>query len=320
MFLFNVKNWKLFAISTCGVIIAYSPQIFINLVTGHGALETKLGASNIYDLMYGINWYKISTESISTNAIEIISTNYFLFVKKYLISFVKFFIQTGIIPLIAALIISKPLNKKIAWTITVFVTLYFALFSATLSGRQILLPLPLTMLCFGFLIEELFRLSERQSRIRGRLTKGATVLAVFTICLLFIARDFRSVKRNIDESVFSKNVESYLIEIGCTDALQIYTTDYDLYFKTLPNYTGYFNGGWSRWGTYKYNETFPEFNAESVESFISDCKKRNVSCVILTKDSYKLSNELGEIYNRKLLRKELIFKKEIGRVRIFQVS
>lgn len=319
LFLFNIRKWNLFAVSTCGVVIAYLPQIFINLVTGHGALETKLGASNIYDLMYGINWYKTSTEHISTNAIEIISTDYFLFVKRYLISFVKFFIQTGMIPLSAAIIVKKTLHKKIAWIITAFVFLYFALFSATLSGRQVLLPLPLTMLCFGILVKELFNFSDKQSQIRQKVMQAVIVLAVSTVSLFFIVKNYHSVIRNVKEATFSKSVESYLVEMGCTDSRQIYTTDYDIYFKTLPNYTGYFNGGWSRWGTYKYNEAFPEFDVKSIDDFIEDCKDKNIRFVILTKNSYKLIKELGEIYDLTLLRKELLFKKEAGRVRIFQV-
>jgi hypothetical protein len=317
-FVFDIKNWKLILLSGIGVALSYSPQMIVNLLTNHGLLETKLGASNIYDLMYGINWYTISTEKISTHAREIISTNYFLFFKRYTISFVKFFIQTGIIPLLVTITNRRSEVRKISLFITVFIVLYFGFFSATLSGRQVLLPLPLSMLSLGFLIDDI---SSRTFKdiFRFRVYRILGIGFSSLVCISFFIKDISHINRNIKEYHFASDVESYLMQIGCTNAQQTYTTDYDFYFRNLPNYTGYFNGGWSRWGTYKYNEAFPEFSVVTLESFLNDCKRRNVNFLLLTKDTAKLSPELAEIFNLKVNRKDIVFKKEFDRIRIFQI-
>jgi hypothetical protein len=318
-FLLDIRKWKLLFIAGAGVAFAYSPQIVVNILTGHGVLETKLGASNIYDLMYGINWYKVSTERISTNALEIISTNPLLFVKRYIVSFVKFFIQTGLIPAIAFLFCKKNIYKKIALYITLFVTIYFIVFSSTLSGRQILLPLPLTILCLGLLMEEYFTLVVSLDKRMQFIVKIFGVAVISIAGLFFVMKDTKKVIRNINEYSLSKDVESFLVANGVTDALQTYTTDYDLYFRKLPNYTGYFNGGWSRWGTYKYNEAFPEFNVQSIDTFIDDCQKYNVKFVILNESAVKLNSDLAKIFEGTLTHRNLIYKKTFQRVKIFEV-
>lgn len=317
--LLNIRQWKLLFVAGAGVALAYSPQIIVNILTGHGVLETKLGASNIYDLMYGINWYRISTDQISTNALEIISTNPFLFVKRYVVSFVKFFIQTGLIPTITFIFCKKALHKQLALYVSIFVTIYFIVFSSTLSGRQLLLPLPLTMLCLGLLIEEYFTAIRSLGNKKRLVLKTCGVLSIILVGLFFVMKDTKTVLRNINEYSLSKEVESFLVAKGVTNAQQTFTTDFDLYFRNLPDYTGYFNGGWSRWGTYKYNEAFPEFNVQSIDTFLDDCKKHTIKFVILNDSADKLNSDLGKIFEGKLTYDKLLYIKTFQRVKIYQV-
>lgn len=315
----NLKQWRFIVLTALGVFIAYSPQIIVNLSAQNGAFETKLGASNIYDLMYSINWYRISTDQISTNALEIISTDYLLFFKKYIFSFIKFFIKTGLLPFIAYVFSKNKLHKNLSLFTLVFVILYFGIFSATLSGRQVLLPLPLSMMCFGFLYEELFIRLKNGYKLNTQLINYVKIIVIFAIFSVVLAKDGYYVRSNLNKYELAKKIESYLISMGCTNSLQTFTTDYDHYFRRLPNYTGYFNGGWSRWGTYKYNEAFPEFNVSSVKEFIHDCKRYEVRFLILTSNAKKLNSDLGKIFNQSVINKNVRFLKEFQGTKIFEI-
>jgi|GEM_PF-3197744 len=320
LFPFYRHSWKLIALSLAGVFIGYSPQILINLLAGHGVFESKLGASNIYDLMYGINWYRLSTDPVPTDAIAIISTDYFLFIKRYVVSFVKFMIQTGAVPLAVALITKDNTRKRLAWFSTAFMVCYFGFFSSTLSGRQILIAIPLTMLFYGMLFEELFSYSRNMGAKAGRLIKMASAgFAIYLICL-FVIRDYEVMKNNIKEFRYSSDVSRYLKTAGCESAFQTFTTDYGLSFVDYKEPLGYFNGGWSRWGTYKYNDVYPEFPVDSMSAFVDTCRARGVKFLLLTEDTKKLNAEFYDLYKLKNSVPEITFEKEIDRLRVFRIG
>jgi hypothetical protein len=82
----------------------------------------------------------------------------------------------------------------------------------------------------------------------------------------------------------------------------------------------YFNGGCPRWGTYLYNEEYPEFPVGSVPEFIAECQKRNVKFVLLIGQCNLLSKALGDVYEGKESFPGFEFKKEIGRFRLYEIQ
>lgn len=313
------EKWRYAILTLLGAGVAYFPQVIISVATGHGIFATKLGATNIYDLMYGINWYKTSTETIPASAVTVISSNYSLFLRKYLYSFAKFFLVTGVIPLTAGIMVRTPSLKKISRMITVFVVLYFGLFSAMLSGRQVLLPFPLTMLCLGFLIDDRRGVHGwRSTRFDGAIRFG-TLTGAAGLLLLFLIKDvalFRSIRQ---EALLSNSVATSLKKLGCTDTRQIYTTDFDLSFRDIPGHIGRFSGGWLRWGAYNYNELFPEVNTSSLDMFVECCHEKKIRYVLLTAGAQQVNREMENLYTRRIRHDDIRFIEEIDRVKIFEL-
>jgi hypothetical protein len=84
---------------------------------------------------------------------------------------------------------------------------------------------------------------------------------------------------------------------GVRSAREVFSTDFDLYFKHLPPYAPFFNGGAPRWGTYRYNEESPEFPVGSPDSFAEACRERGVRFVVVNDRGRLLAPFFGEMYD-----------------------
>jgi hypothetical protein len=69
----------------------------------------------------------------------------------------------------------------------------------------------------------------------------------------------------------------------------------------------YFNGGAPRWGTYKFNDEYPEFPVTTFDEFMDACKKRGVRFLVLTNNSGQLSPFFAEIFFQKVDGFSLLF-------------
>lgn len=290
-FVIYPRQWKMLFIAGLGVLAGYSPQWVVNLAAGRGLLETQFGPMNVYFLMHQINWYRVTDLVMPHSSMEIIAADPSLFFRKYLQAFLSFY-PAYLPPFFAALFERDPIRQKIARALALWVFLYFLLFSATVSGRQILLVLPFSFLALGM---SLRILAEKLGRF-PRLRVAAPAVAMFLVLLLqgrivVYAVEWRASVRDARISV-----ESLLKREGVTRASEVFTSDYNLYFRTLPDYMPYFNGGAPRWGTYLYNETFPEFPVDSGEDFVATCRLRGVRFVILDGGSPELSIPMGKLY------------------------
>jgi hypothetical protein len=87
----------------------------------------------------------------------------------------------------------------------------------------------------------------------------------------------------------------------------------------MPPYIPYFNGGAPGWGTYLYNEEYPEFDDSSQETFASACRNRDVRFVLLTSFCSQRALALGDLFNMRYNENEFTFLVEIDRFRIFEV-
>lgn len=308
------RRWKSLALVSIGVCVAYSPQWIINIATGHGLLKTQFGPMNVYDLMYGLNWYHITGLHLPSVP-KIIAQDPALFLRKYLIAFWSYK-QAYLPPLFAAIFEKNSRQKNIARAIAVWVFIYFLLLSATTSGRQILLVLPLTFLTVGMS----FRIIGDRLALNPRMR--TSVVAIVGICMMVVYahRDELMVKRRALERDIGESVEAYLIQGGCAKSHQVFSNDFDLYFRTLPYYIPYFNGAAPRLGTYLYNEAFPEFPVESGESFVAVCRNRNVRYVVLDADCRNLSDTLGALYDRSTEINGLSFETDFHGHKIYKVN
>ncbi len=81
------RKWRSITVAGIGLLLAYSPQWMINIITGHHLFETILGWANIYNLMYKLDWYHTITLSISSSPIAIILHDPWLFARRFAVVF-----------------------------------------------------------------------------------------------------------------------------------------------------------------------------------------------------------------------------------------
>jgi len=308
------QHWKVFMLAGAGLVCGYIPQIIVNLVTGHGVLQTQFGMMNVYDLMYGFSWHQTLTFKLPHSIPALIAHDPLLFFRKYLVAFIL--LAPAYLPAVLAFFsVKNPLQKKMCTAIALWTLVYCGFFAATTSGRAILLPLPLSFLCAGLWVKALADsfMTKKKVRVGVPILVGLLVFGFFAKDILFTIGRYR-------EHKVCAAIETYLRQNGCTQPQQLYSTDFMLYFRSMPPYMTYFNGGAPRWGTYLYNDEYPEFPVNSLDAFYAECLKRRVRFVLLNKESALLSPKLGNLYDGTAVYEGITFMKKIDRIKIFEVT
>jgi hypothetical protein len=311
------RQWKSAFFVAIGTALAYSPQWAVNLLSGHGLMETQFGPMNVYDLMHGLNWYRITSLKLPGSVGHIIASDPGLFARKYL-SALWSFKQAYLPAFFAAAFERDPRARRVAVALALWSGAYFVFFSATTSGRQALLVAPLTFVTLGMSARVLWTrwkfsspLSARLPALPSAVRRYALVLFAALLLGLQFYRDIGLVKTRARARDATMAVEAFVKKSGVTRAQQVFTSDFNLYFRTLPGPVPYFNGGAPRLGTYLYNETFPEFPVDSPEAFVAACRARGVRFVVLDAGSRDLSAPLAALYDGAIEIPGLVLEKTV---------
>lgn len=312
------KSWLQLAIAGIGLCIAYSPQWSINLLTGHGLFKTQFGPMNVYDLMYSLNWYRSTSLDLPSSVMTIILADPMLFARNYALAFLKFS-PFWIFPLLALIATKERVLRNLCAAIFLWALAYFALFSATTSGRQGLLIMPLTFFSIAVLLREAWLYAKTNATATAQAMKFAIPLLSLCALAAFCQRDIHKIVVRSHEHAACDAVENLLRSRGCTTVNQVFATDYDIYFKDMPPYTLPSNGGAPRWGTYGVKEELPEFPVDTLGVFAKACRERGVRFLVLTREAEKYSEALGRLYDSERLEDFTLIEK-IGRFSVFEVT
>jgi hypothetical protein len=273
---------------------------------------------NVYDLMYSLNWYRATSLHLPSSVFAIIRSDPLLFFRNYSIAFLKFS-PFWIPPLLSAVTAKDKTLRKLCAAVFVWALAYFALFSATTSGRQGLLALPLIFFTVAVLLHGAWKYAAAGTTAAARPLKSTVPLLSLCILAVFCQRDIHKIILRSDERLACGKVETCLRSRGCTRVNQVFATDYDIYFKTMPPYTLLSNGGAPRWGTYGVKDELPEFSVDTLEVFAKECRQRDVRFVVLTTEAEKYSLALGKLYGSEKSEDFRLLEK-IGRFSVFEVS
>ena len=315
LFLVYRNKWRLLLVSMAGLCIAYVPQSILYLTTGPHTIP--FAAINIYNLMYHINWFRTSSFNFPPSFLWIIKQDPLLFLSKYFYSFLRH-APDYVPPFLAYFAIKEPFKKKLCLVILLWCIPYCLFFAAMESGRSQLLPMPLSFLCLGLFFENILGYFQKITRMT-RLIKAVISGCLLVTLALFLHKDARLILHRIQENQETARVDLFLRQCGCTSVKEIFTDDFYLYFRTMPPYRPYCNGGAPRWETYLYNEEYPEFPVETLEAFSAECKKKRLRFIVLTDQCFRLSPSLGGLYNGTSF-KGIIFKSKIGKFKIFEIK
>jgi hypothetical protein len=296
-FVFLKNNRRSIIVSAVAFIATYLPQIAINVLSGHGPLETY-HALNLYNLVYGVNWYHMERIIPLPSAKSIVSGAPFSFIAHYL----KGCIGLGIfaIPPIVHGFFAAPERKKYGYCVGVFCVLYALFFGISASPRAVLPIIPISLLFFV----KIFFTPALPMR-----TKNIVVVMILLCGCLFLYKDARRIAFCKHTSETYRSIETFFIRHGVTNAQEVYTCDLNQYFKSLFPYRPLFNGGWGRIATYRYSEFYPELAVGSIDSLYADCVRHSVRYVALNEDASKLADFCQDLYDGTIIdaRFELAF-------------
>jgi hypothetical protein len=278
-----------------GLVIGFAPQWVVNVVAGRGLFETGFGPMNVYHLMYGMNWQRITDLEVAGSAFDVIAGDPVLFLKHYLISLASFK-HIWIPPIVAFLLSARGTGQRRAFRLlALWICVYFLVFSATSSGRQGLLALPVAMLALGFVLQTLWNRSAESVKVPTGSLRIGLVLICCGLVLLHVNRDVRWWRARAAQSGFAREAELVLSGAGVTRAAAVFTTDYDLYFAGFPDLVTRSNGGAVRLGTDWYNAVYPEFPVDNLTLFAQSARAGGVDFIALDDAAYDLSEPLGRL-------------------------
>jgi hypothetical protein len=285
LLIFMKNDRKLTFVSGIVVIVFYLPQMAINGLSGHGPFETY-HALNLYNLVYGVNWYHMEKIIPLPSAKNIIFGAPFLFIKHYL----KGVIELGIfaVPPLAYGFFASSEKKKYGYCIGAFCALYVLFFGISASPRAGLLIIPISLL---FFIKILFA-----PALPARTKKFAVVITLLCGCL-FLFKDAQRIVFCIRTNETYRNIETFFINHDVKNAQEVYACDHNQYFKSLFPYRPLFNGGWGRIATYRYTSFYPQLAVGSIDSFYVDCVRHSVRFVVLNEDALKLAEFCQGLYD-----------------------
>jgi hypothetical protein len=288
LFVFMEKDRKLTVVCAVAVIVFYLPQVAVNVLTGHGPLETY-HAVNLYNLVYGVNWYHMDKLIPLPSAKSIVLGAPLLFIKHYLKGMIELLIFA--LPPILYGVLATPKSKKIGFSVGIFCVLYALFFGISASPRAVLLLIPVSVL---FFVKILFTIT-LPSRIK-RIAIGLT----FVCGCLFLLKDAQKVAIFKGERDKYRKIEAFFIAHGVKYGKEVFTCDFGLYFSTLFPYCPLGNGGCGIVADNHFSEFSPELNVGSIDSFYVDCVRHKVRYIVLNNDASDLADFCSALYTGKV--------------------
>ena len=312
------RIWK--ALAACGITVlaVYSPQFVINLLTGHGLLET-CHEINVYNLMHDLNWYRVTELELSSSIIDVIAENPLRFAAMYAAGAIK--LSVAALPCAAALIITRNANTRLISAVSlVFCLMYSAMFGLGASGRAVLILLPVSFLCTAILLAAL---EDAHLRIKIVPSRARALFPAVLICLaaiVFLAKDVIRINARIEAIAAYRRVEKTAREHGVKSGSQVFTSDFNIYFPSFISPRPVYNGGWARLATYRYNEIYPELRVDRLEDFFEDCASHDIRMLVLTEESKLLSAVMYSIYAGRLQDARIGSIGEVEKFRLFLIG
>ena len=304
------------ALASCAIV--YSPQIVVNVLSGHSPLQTD-EAFNIYLHVHHVNWYHTAAMPSVGTPLSLILSDSSAFLSSYFATLVRIFPALSA-PLIPCFLSKDFQLRRAAALWLVFCVLYSGLMATADSGRAVLLALPVSLSFLAVSGRALWI-----DWVRARVAPAAwprpvgAVLAAL-LCGACATKDIASVVSWSKVSQHYQDLEQVCVREGITDARQVYSTDLYLYFRDLPPFRPSYTGGWLDLPPYHQNNEAHGISLASEKAFIQDCKDRGVRIVHLTPSSKRAAAFLYRIYNSPRAAGNMRFIAQLGKSRLFRLE
>lgn len=276
--------------------LAYTPQIVINLQSGHGAFETYQYI-NVYKMVHDVRLYDVPAD-LPPGIGAIIRDAPGLFAFRWLTHFAEM-LPLLVPAALCAFFARTAAFRKLGILVLIAGLPYAAAVALGWSERAVLPLLPWTVITLACAFREVYnRLAARghHGRDDARLLVNTGAIAGLLVLVAFAARDTRLVRAFEIQHREYVAIEQVLREDGVVHPKQVFTTDPTLYLPNTPPYHTYFNGGWLRFSLYQYAERYPNLDTASVTELAADARREGVTHLVLTPAGKNLSFALDELY------------------------
>lgn len=273
----SARRWRAPLVATIGIFVGFLPQIILNLLGGFGPIEIG-SAFYVYESALGVNWFdtaSIPPENYSSVARVVLDhpreviTGYLLTLTNYVIP-------------IAALTVSTALTSNRQHRVALIGLLaasaaYAFSVSIASSPRGPLATLPMSAVGLAFVAHWV---ATRLPVDLGRNRIFIGSLTALVIAWPLLRQDMFMLQEKSANAAERADAEASLIARGTiTNASQVLTNDFDLYFTSIPGGLPDRVGGWEDLSL-NGDQRHRTVDLSSIVAFHCDAQRRGITTVL----------------------------------------
>lgn len=284
-----------------GFFAVYFVQMAVAVLAHHSPFHTGQ-AFILHKLIHGVNWFHVTDEATPSSVMDVIRASPAGFASAYLRELVPL-LPLPIAPAALALFSGDRRCRRFGKVALLTVTGYVVVVATGGSSRG---SLPIRFLV-AISVVAVLREVVIGWRARAQMSTRRFGMSIMTACVSIIfvmfwllpwAREnYGTLKFRARDHAEYRRVEELLRRDGTQSARHVFASDFSLYFPTLPGYTPRTNGTWLRLDGDRYNQRFPELCVTTVECFVRDARRFDITHVVLTPAARQLSPALGQVYD-----------------------
>lgn len=293
--LFGVRPIRPILWMVCSFFVVISIQVFANLVSGHGTLETAQNF-NVYKFLYGVDWLHPPSKELIENfsVLKAIADDPRLFFNAYLPAFWDLVVYAW--PGVFCFLVAPEGQIKRFGLFSAMITLLYAIpvsIGNSPSAPLILMVPFLASLAFLYVVL-MQRATSATGFVKGLLKSLLIIYWGLGIYLIgsWAFQDIELLKSNYREHRAFLAVERVLVEKGIITSTQVFSDYYYIYFPNLPPYQPRFVGGWEQDWLWGYSLEYPKLPSDSWEHFVKAGREQGIQFLVLSPSNV----ECGKIF------------------------
>ena len=278
-------------------------QVVVNLISGHGALETGQ-AFNLYKFFHGVDWTYPPTPA-DIEGFSLFKTiaedpaNAFNLYKPFFFYFVSHAWAAGL----AFLLSPRGRFARFSLFSLIFIMLYAIPISFSDSARSPVILMSIFLPSVAVLLAVLTDLGKKHIRPVRWVEWGIAVLFVafgFNTFYGWAVYDVGLIRAAYAERKVLSVIEQTLLDNGMTSPTEVFADRYDFYTPNTMPYRARQIGNWSAGWVWGFAEEFPALPNDSWASFIEACRGQGVRYLVLSQNSQYRGDIFPPVYNEEV--------------------
>lgn len=278
-------------------------QIIVNLVSGHGPLETAQ-AFNLYKYFYGVNWTNpVGPEVVKDFSLIRTVTNDPTAAFNLYKPFFLYFISHTWAALLAFILLPKGRFSRFSLFSFVFIVLYAIPISLSDSARSPVILMTVFLPSIAVLLSTLMEVSKKYFlSVHWKELTITVLFFVFGIKIFYgwAVYDVGIIRSAIAERKVLSAIEQTLLSNGLKSSTEVFSDRYDFYTPNTMPYRGRSIDKWSVDWFWGIKEDYPLLPNNSWEKFSAACREQGIRFLVLGPNSYYRGDIFPPIYNEEV--------------------